>query len=151
MRKTIYALALLAFATPLFAQDPFAGTWKLNTEKTKYTTGAPPKEVTVVVVEQGADLQVTATGTNNDGSPVSVKYTAPIKGGAGTVQEGDFNGINTKVISARVRENHYTKDGKELRTRRMVVSGDGKTMQTTVKGTNAKGEKVNGVDFFDKQ
>jgi len=151
MRKIMNAFVLLALATPIFAQNPFAGTWKLNTAKTKYTTGAPAKEATVVVVEQGANLQVTATGTTDDGSPLSVKYTVPTKGGAGTVQEGDFNGITAKVISAHVRENHYTKDGKELRTRRSVVSADGKTMETTVKGTNPKGKPVAGVDVFDKQ
>jgi hypothetical protein len=31
------------------------------------------------------------------------------------------------------------------------VSEDGKTMQTTVTGTNAMGKQVSGVDFFDKQ
>jgi hypothetical protein len=43
------------------------------------------------------------------------------------------------------------KDGKELRTRRLVVSEDGKTMKSTLKGTNPAGQPVAGVDFFDKQ
>jgi hypothetical protein len=147
----MYALVLLAFATPLLASDPFTGTWKLNSEKTKYTTGAPPKEVTAVIEEQGTNLQVTATGTFDDGSPLSVKYTIPASGGAGTVQDGDFNGISAKSVSDHVREIHYLKDGKEQRVRRMVLSKDGKTMQTTVKGINPKGKQVSGVDYFDKQ
>lgn len=151
MRKIMYALLLLAIATPLFASDPFAGTWKLNSAKTKYTAGAPPKELTAVIEEQGANLQVTATGIYADGSPLSVKYIIPVKGGVGSVQEGDFNGISTRLVSGQVRENRYMKDGKEIRTRRMVLAEDGKTMQTTVKGTNAAGEQVAGVDFFDKQ
>lgn len=151
MRKIMYALVLLAFATPLFASDPFTGTWKLNPDKTKYTTGAPPKELTAVIEQQGANIQVTATGTYDDGSPLSVKYTIPAKGGVGTVQEGDFDGISAKMVSSHVREMHYMKGGKEIRTRRMVLSADGKTMQTTVKGTNAAGKEVAGVDFFDKQ
>jgi hypothetical protein len=63
MRKIMYLLVLLAFATPLFPSHPFSGTWKLNSEKTKYATGAPPKELTALIEEQGANLQVTATGT----------------------------------------------------------------------------------------
>jgi hypothetical protein len=147
----MYALVLCALATPLLAKDPFAGTWKLNSEKTKYTTGAPAKDVTIVIEEQGDNVQVTATGTYPDGSPLSVKYTIPAKGGMGTVEKGDFNGISAKMIGKHTRELHYMKDGKEMRTRRMVVSEDGNTMQTTVRGTNPMGMKMSGVDFFDKQ
>ncbi|MCU1253371.1 MAG: hypothetical protein JWQ49_6400 [Edaphobacter sp.] len=151
MRKLLCLLTLLVFATPLFAADPFAGTWKLNTAKTKYTTGTPPKEITLVIEEQGPNLLVTATGTNSDGSPISVKYTVPISGGAGSMQEGDNSGITSKQISANVRENSYSKDGKELRTRHMVVSKDGKTMTSKVKGTNPNGKPVDGTDVYDKQ
>jgi len=46
-------LVLLAFATPLLVSDRFAGTWTQNAAKTKYTAGAPPKNMTIVVEEQG--------------------------------------------------------------------------------------------------
>lgn len=151
MRKMMFALALLAFATPLFASDPFAGTWKLSSAKTRYTTGTAPKAVTIVIEEQGANFQVNASGTNSDGSPLSVKYTVPIEGGTGTVQEGDFDGIIAKQVSDRVREQSYTKGGSELRTRRMTVSEDGKTMKSSVTGTGMQGKKVAGVDVYDKQ
>jgi hypothetical protein len=151
MRKLICLLALLVFATPLFAADPFVGTWNLNTAKTKYTTGTPPKSVTLVIEEQGTNLQVTATGTNSDGSPISAKFTLPVNGGMGSVQEGDFNGVMSKRISADVRENSYTKDGKELRSRHIAISKDGKTMTSKVKGTNTAGSPVVGVDVYDKQ
>jgi hypothetical protein len=67
------------------------------------------------------------------------------------VQEGDFNGISSKRISANDRVNTYTKDGKELRSRRMVVAKDGKTMTSKVKGTNPSGNPVDGTDVYDKQ
>jgi len=151
MRKILYALVLFALATPVLASDSFAGTWKLNSEKTKYKVGAPPKEVTVVMDEQGDKLQVTVTGTYEDGSPLSVKYSVPVKGGMGMVETGDFNSVRAKVTGKNTREFQFMKDGKEIRMRRMVVSEDGKTMQTTVTGTNAMGKQVSGVDFFDKQ
>jgi len=62
------------------------GTWKLDTVKTKLATGEPPKELTVID-EQGDNFQVTTTGANADGSPLSLKYTFPIKAGARQVQE----------------------------------------------------------------
>jgi hypothetical protein len=151
MRKILCALALLAYATPLLAQDPLVGTWTLDSRKTKYTTGTPAKNVTLVIEEQGPNLVVTATGTNSDGSPISVNYAIPLAGGRGSVQKGDFDSIRAKRISDHIRENSFMKDGKELRSRRMVVSDDGKTMKSTVKGTNAAGQPVAGVDFFDKQ
>jgi hypothetical protein len=151
MRKIFCTLVLLAFATPLLASNPFAGTWTLNPAKAKYTTGSPPKSVTLVIEEQGDNLQVTVNGTNNDGSPISLKYTVPIKGGAGSVQEGDFDSVHTRQISDHVRENSFMKNGKEIRTRHMTVSEDGKTMTSSQKGTNPAGQPAVGTDVFDKQ
>jgi hypothetical protein len=151
LHKLISAAALFVFATALFAQSPFAGTWKLNPAKSKYTTGDAPKDVTIVIEEQGDNLSVTASGTNADGSPLSVKYTVPIKGGSGQVQEGPYDAITSKVVSAHVRDNSYSKNGKEVAMRHIVVSGDGKTMRVTVKGTSTDGKTAAGTDVFDKQ
>jgi hypothetical protein len=151
MRKLVYIIALLGLATPLFAADPFVGTWKLDSAKSKYTAGSAPKDVVLVIEEQRDNYQVTASGSYQDGSPISVKYTVPKEGGTGTAQEGPFDAVTSKRVSARVRENRYTKNGKETVSRRVVVSQDGKTMRITVKGTDAQGKPVAGVDVFDKQ
>jgi hypothetical protein len=151
MRKFIYALALLAFATPLFASDPYVGTWTLNQAKTKYTTGTAPKDVTVMVVQQGKNFQVTITGTRSDGSPIAAKYTIPVNGGAATVQQGDFDAVKSKRVDANTRDNSFMKDGKEIRTRHQVISSDGKTMTSTVKGVDSAGNPVEGDDVFDKK
>lgn len=155
-RKLICFVAMLAFAsTLLLAADPFVGTWKLNPAKSKYSAGAPhPKEATVLIEEQGDNYQVTVTGTYEDGSPLSVKYTVPIKGGTGQVQEGAggmFDGVSSKRISANQRENSYMKGGKEAGTRRSVVSKSGKVMTNTFRGTDAQGNPITTVEVFDKQ
>jgi ABC-type hemin transport system substrate-binding protein len=59
-------LALRVFATPLFAADPIVGAWIPNTAKTTNTTGNPPKNVMLLIDEQGTNLQVTGTGTNSN-------------------------------------------------------------------------------------
>lgn len=151
MQKVIPAVALCIFTGTLLAQSPFVGTWKLDTAKTKYTTGMPPKDVTLVIEEQGDNLQVSATGTNADGSALSVKYTVPEKGGAGQVQDGPYDAITSKRISANVRQNSYMKNGKEVASRHQVVSRDGKTLRSSVKGTNTQGNTVAGIDVFEKQ
>ena len=52
MRNLICALVLMAFVTPLLASDPLLGRGR-STQKTKYT-GSCPKNVTLVIEEQGA-------------------------------------------------------------------------------------------------
>ena len=151
MRKLVLATALFTLSASLFAASPFAGTWKLDPNETKYTTGTPPKDVTLTIEENGNELQVNATGTYADGSPLSVKYTVPERGGAANVQEGPFDAMTAKRISARERVNTYTKNGKEIATRRFVVSKDGKELRETVKGTDPKGNPMEGVDRFDRQ
>jgi len=151
LHKLISVVSLFVFAGALLAQSPFAGTWKLDPSKTKYTTGQPPKDVTLVIEVKGDDLQVTGTGTNADGSPISVKYTVPLKGGSGQVQEGPYNAVSSKVVSPTVRQNTYTKDGKVMSSRRVVVSTDGKTLKSSVKGMNLAGTKVVGTDVYNKQ
>jgi len=117
----------------------------------KYTTGEPPKDLTLTIEEQGDNIQVSGTGTNSDGSPLSVKYSVPVSGGAGQVQEGPYDAVSSKRVSEKVRENSYTKNGKEVSSRRVVVSKDGKTMKSTVKGINATGKTIKGTDVFEKQ
>jgi hypothetical protein len=152
MRKIFYILALLAFAIPAFASDAVVGTWKLNPAKTKYTTGAPPKDITLVIVQDGDNLVVTATGANADGSPIAVKYSVPVKGGAGTVEQGSgFDGVTSKRVNVTPRDNSFTKNGKEIRTRHVVVSKDGKTLTSAVKGVDAAGNPMAGDDVYDKQ
>ena len=151
MQKLISTLAVLTFAGTLLAQSPFVGTWKLDTAKTKYTAGDPPKDVTLVIEEQGENLQLAATGSYADGSPISVKYTIPTKGGVAQVQAGPHDAITSKTVGPNVRENSYSKDGKQVASRRIVISKDGKTMRATIKGMNAAGQTVAGTETYQKQ
>jgi hypothetical protein len=151
MRTLISAVAVFAFAGVLLAESPFAGTWKLDSAKTKYTTGEPPKDLTLVIEEQGDMLKVAGTGTNSDGSPLSVKYSLPEKGGDGQVQNGPYDAVSSKRISANVRVNSYKKSGKQVSSRRVVVSKDGKMLTSSVKGINAIGAPIAGTDVYEKQ
>ena len=151
MHKLLTAVALFAFAGTLLAQSPLTGTWKLDSAQSKYTTGSPPKDVTLVIEEQGSNFAVTGNGTNADGSPLAVKYTLPVKGGMGKMEGGPYDSISVKYISANERVNTYKKGGKVVATRHLVVSKDGKTMTTNVKGVSATGQAVDGKDVFVKQ
>ncbi len=88
LKKLMLGLALVGFTATLLAADAFTGTWKLNVAKSKLTPGTEVKEITVVVAEEGANLAVAVKGTAGDGTPISVKYTLPAKGGPVSYTEG---------------------------------------------------------------
>jgi hypothetical protein len=151
MQKLMFMFGLLAFASPMFAADPFAGTWKLNAAQSKYTASALPKDQTIVIEEQGDNLQTTITGTFADGSPISLKYTSPAKGGLGQIQEGPYDAVMVKRINPNTREITYSKGGKMMRVSHGSVSPDGKTLRVRVKGTDLQGKPVAGVMVLDRQ
>ncbi len=151
MRYAKVAFALMAIAATLFAAEPFSGTWKVDSAKSRYKTGQPPKEQTVTIAEAGSDLDVTIKGTAADGTPISSHYTVPAAGGEGKVIESPFDAISGKRMGPNQREISYSKGGKVVLTVRTRVSGDGKTMTATVKGTDPQGKPVDGVVVYEKQ
>lgn len=155
MRRSIRIFILFAFAAAaLFAADPFVGTWKLDSSKTKSSGNVTSLTAAAITFErQGEDYLVTVAATNADGSPTSIKYTVPINGGPAKVENGggQFDAVTAKRMNAKERENTYSKDGKDIATRRLVVSKDGRTLTITFKGNDAQGNTVTSVQVFDKQ
>jgi len=146
------ALLVLTVALGIWAADPFVGTWKLNLSKSHYKTGTAPKEQTVTTSESGGNVDTTVTFTPADGSPISYHFTTPVKGGAGTVVQGaGFDAVTAKRINDNSRELHFKQGAKEVRTARITISKDGKTMRTTLKGTDPQGKPVDATVVYDKQ
>ncbi len=137
-------------ASAASASDPFIGTWKLDPGKSKYSSGAPPREMTIQIDAEGDNLRIAAHGADEDGSPLSVMYSLPDKGGNGQVQHGFFDSVGSAYISVDVRHTTYLKDGKEMMSRRTVLSDQGRTMRSSVKGTNAKGHPVAGEEVYER-
>ena len=151
MRYVKVGFVLLGLATVLAAADPFVGTWKLNPAKSKYKTGTPPKEQTVVIGEKGGDLDVNITGTAADGSAIANHYTIPTKGGEGKIIQSPYDAISSKRPSDTERVITYSKGGKVVYTAQPKLSADGKTMTAAVKGTDPAGKPVEGRAVFEKQ
>ncbi len=152
MRSTKLAFAFLATASVLFAAEPFAGTWKLNSAKTRFKTGQAPKDQTVTIAESGSDLDVTISMTMADGREMSSHYTSPAAGGEGKVIEAsNYDAVSSRRLGPDRREVTFKKDGNVVQTVESRVSKDGKTMTVNVKGTAAEGKPVTGVLVFDRQ
>jgi hypothetical protein len=143
------AFVVVAVATSkgLLAQNnPFVGTWKLKPAKSSKVTSE-----TLTFQMVGEQRQFTLNGTWADGSPISIKYETPDKGGAGKILEGPFDAVSGKRIDENTYETSLMKGGKEISHHHLVVSKDGKTMKVTGEATDAHGKPVSGVEVFEKQ
>jgi hypothetical protein len=147
----VVALTLAASSLLLAQANPFVGTWKLNPAKSKYTSGAPLKEGTITVQMVDDQDQVTVNETAADGSPISLKYELPDKGGAGKILAGTYDAVSGRWIDDNIRETSMIKGGKEIGNARSVVSNDGKTMSITNKGKDTQGKPVSRVTIWEKQ
>ena len=140
--KLLLVLPVSVFSTALLAQCPSPGIWKPADQSWKK-----------VVEKQGDNLQSTITAVNPDGSPWILKYAVPIKGGVGKVQEstGHFDSVISKVVSPLVRENTYTRRGKQARFDHFECSKDGKTMTDTESGVDIHGKPFHGTNVATEQ
>jgi hypothetical protein len=140
----------LACATPLAqASDPLLGTWKLNPAKSKATF----KSGTSVFEAAGDGVKGTVDLVGADGTAYHWAFTGKYDGKdypvTGKNPYGDsvaFTRVNPNTFRIAVKQ-----AGKPTVTQTIVVAADGKTRTTTVKGTNAKGEPVDGMSFYEKQ
>jgi hypothetical protein len=130
-------------------RDPMAGTWKLNVAKSTIPPGpTAPKELTLVIRTLGDQVEFAQTGTQTDGSPISINSTNPKQGGVIKLQQGSLpEGLTTiqTVIDAYNGFATILIDGKQVLVRQIVISKDGKTMTIASKGI------IENLFIFDKQ
>jgi hypothetical protein len=162
MRKPILVImtamvCVLALATVAMAADPIIGSWKLNLAQSKLTPDplglAAPKEWTEVVRELGDQYEGTGTGIRTDGSPISYKWTSPKQGGAVKVQmSGLPEGIYFVRTAIEPGDEYWTLlvNDKQVRVSHFMFK-DGKTMRETIKGNDAKGKPIEGLEVWEKQ
>jgi len=123
--RVAFCLAALAFAASLFAaENPFAGTWKLNPAKSKFT-GDTTK------FEQKASGEILW-------SSEGFEYTFKLDGEDYPTPSGRT--LAWKQLNERTWETVAKVEGKVLGTGRIEISPDGKTMTLTRTGTKPSGE-----------
>jgi hypothetical protein len=151
-----FAIAMLLTALTLLvanvAADQLSGAWKMNAEKSKYSSGPPTKDLMVVVESDENNYKLDATGTDGDGKPIHVQYSAKFDGKdypATGIANADT--VSMKRIDANTIETMQKKNGKVVMTITTKVSNDGKTRTSTWRGKNAEGKDVHNVVVFDKQ
>ena len=150
------ALLVIAGSSILRAQtNPLVGTWKLNTEKSKYDPGPAPKSLTRTVEAEGTGVKYSFEGVSADGKPVSYGFSVKFDGKDNPIS-GSMPGDDADAISAkRVDSHHYVatlkKGGKVIGTAKVAVSKDGKVTAVDANSTNAAGANEHEVQVYDKQ
>jgi hypothetical protein len=131
------------------AADPFVGTWKLNTNRSKFAPGAPSFILATVQIEPaGNGLKSTASGADGqgiagdftfscqlDGTPCKVTPAVSPMRGVSAVDT-----ITLKRSDPNIMVATGTKNGKPVYYDRRIISADGGTMTITRDGTTPKGK-----------
>jgi len=150
------AIGLMSGVVLFAAENPWVGTWKLETAKSKLSASPKAaKELTITVRDVGdQNVEVNIKGATNDGTPISAKYIVPMAGGPNTYIEGaPPAGITeeTKKIDERTRNITASHDGKTLRMNHVVLSDDGNTITGTIKGVDNEDKPLALVEVFERQ
>ena len=150
--KWTVALALCAAVVTLSAaQDPFNGTWRLNTAKSKYTPGPAPEKAVVTIQSDGMTQEV-RTESTFEGKVIKTSSKAKLDGTPAKLEGSPVADMTSvKKVDERTRELTSMKGGKTVGESKAVVSADGKTITVTGTGVNPKGEKVQFTAVYEKQ
>ena len=150
---SLFLLAGIAITSSVRAADnPSAGTWKLNLEKSKYDPGPAPKSVTVTIkIENNTETYTSDTVSATDAA-VHGSFTAKLDGTEAPVAGIPYaDMISVKMISPSHTTAKLSKGGKLMMTVHVVVAADGKSRTVTYSGTNEKGQAVKDVLVYDRQ
>ena len=151
----IFTITLLIAALVLSvaaAADQHSGTWKMNPAKSKYSPGPTPRSVTVNVDCDENGIKLDAEGTNQDGTPTHVEYSAKFDGKDYPIIGTYADTVSVKRIDANtIQSTLRKKDGQLMLIVTTTVSTDGKTRTSTFKGTDGQGHDINNIVVYDKQ
>lgn len=153
-RKGLFILMLAAFvlSSAILAAATVApnvsGTWKMNTEKSKFEKGGP-KGITIKFDQQGSTLKESLTLVN-EGGERTVDFTYTLDGKE-SVQQLEGNPIKTTARweGESLLLEFKNDDGFSF-LRKVTMSGDGKSITMDVKQSTPNGTTTDMV-ILDKQ
>jgi hypothetical protein len=149
---TTLLLVALAVNVAVAAADQHSGTWKMNPAKSKYSPGPTPKSITLKVDADENNFKINADGTDADGSPTHVEYSAKFDGKDYPVTGLPYaDTVSVKRIDTNTIQSTLKKAGQVVMTVTSTVSNYGKMRTSTFKGKDTQGRDVNNVVVYDKQ
>ena len=163
MAKTgsaVVACALLvivaaASVTVVIAQadNPQIGFWKMNMQKSKFSTGTGFKSATSRIESFGGGVKHTVDSVYIDGTTRQYSYATRYDGKDMPVLGNSPYGDTTAIthVDANTTRTVYKNKGQVTVIQMSVVSPDRKTRTVTTKGTNPAGQTVDNLSVYDKQ
>jgi len=153
--KSLLVLLLLLSGTFAFSQkaDPWAGNFKLDTAKSKFSGSPAPKEETVAVDSANKDsVKYTITGTDHDGKTYTISYDGKV----GTASPATMDGKEIEQITYQMPSSHeFTGQAKgsdgSSGTSTVTLSKDGKTITVREHSKDAKGAVHQQTMVYDRQ
>ena len=158
MRARFFGVVLLAgclIASLVQAQPApaWAGTWKLNLTKSKYSPGPVPKSSNIKIeAAAGGGLKQTTDQVTGSGESRHIEVTAMFDGKDAAVKGNpDVDTQAYKRVDDRSYEVTGKKNGKVTTITKVTISPDGKTRTATQTGTDPQGRAVNNTIVYDRQ
>lgn len=160
MNRILLVLGVLVLgavaAGQLRADDnPYLGTWNLNTAKSKSDPAPLPKSLTRTVTTEGAMVKYSYAGVAADGSAIAYSFTVAYDGKdypvTGSGMPGGADSISIKRVGTHSATAILKKGGKEVGTSTSEVSKDGKVTTLKGKGKMPDGKAYSSETVFDKQ
>jgi hypothetical protein len=147
------AMSAMLVSTAFAQTDEQVGVWKLNVAKSKYSVGALPKSGTTTIEAAGMGTKVSVDQQLADGTMRQWSFTSSYDGKDSTItgNNPDADSVARRRVNPITIQTVATKNGKVTTTQRSAVSKDGLSRIVTTTGTNAAGQKVNNMAFYDKQ
>jgi hypothetical protein len=146
----VVCMALLTIT--VLAADNFTGVWKMNLQMSQYNPGPPLRSLTSKVEITGDTANFTFDGYDASGKAIAPdELTIKLDGKDYPIAEDPSRDtVAMKKIDDYTTEETNKKGGKVTTIVRTVYAKDGKSRTATTTGTNAEGQKVNNVVFFDR-
>jgi hypothetical protein len=153
------AIHILRLAGLGMAADPIIGTWRLNLSQSKFSAAPsemvdPRPKLQIETYREIEDrIEVSGTVTRLDGSSTSGQLSWPKQGGLVKVENAAVSDLSiVEVLLAPGQWLVITmRDGRQVGTRRKVISKDGKTMRQTVRSFTPDGKPIEQVEVYDRQ
>jgi hypothetical protein len=145
-------VGLTIMSLGLFGADSSIGTWKWNASKSKSITTTLKSRTDVYEATADGGVKLTRTEDRVDGTTTNNTATYKYDGKAYPVTGSPWDTISAKRVDANTTATEMKKTAAAYhQTSQNVISKDGKTMTSFIKGTTATGTPVDSTYVYDKQ
>ena len=139
-------------ATPACDHDPFAGTWQLNPQKSRYPGATCPKRMVIVMTCAANGVRYRSETTYADGHSSRSEYNASYDGKEAIVMGsgGLLLPVSLKRLDANTVMATYKRGGQSVATSRRVVSRDGRKMTITTNSPDQSGKNILSIGVYER-